>query len=160
MANPNEELIHKFYTAFVNKNYQTMLECYSEQIQFQDPVFETLKGNKAKAMWRMLVEKSKDLSVTFSNVSANDSSGSADWVAEYSYGKESRKIVNKVHATFTFQNGLIVSHKDSFSLWMWAGMALGATGYLTGFLPSVQNKIRKEAQSGLDLFIKRNKIVI
>ena len=160
MTHPNEDLIYKFYTAFSNKNYQTMVGCYSDQILFQDPVFEILKGNKAKAMWRMLIEKSKDLSITFSNISANDTSGSADWVAKYSYGKEGRKIVNNVYATFTFQNGLITSHTDQFSLWMWSGMALGATGYFTGFLPSVQNKIKKEAQSGLDLFIKRNKIVI
>jgi hypothetical protein len=37
-------------------------------------------------------------------------------------------------------------------------MALGTTGYLMGFLPNVQNKIKTEANTGLTMFMKRKKI--
>ena len=40
---PNEQLIHKFYTAFQNGDALTMKECYHPDIQFRDPAFGLLK---------------------------------------------------------------------------------------------------------------------
>jgi ketosteroid isomerase-like protein len=158
MGNPNEELIQKFYTAFASKNAQAMNECYTDDIQFEDPAFGKLVGIQAKAMWAMLLERSPELKIHFSNVQANDSSGSADWVAEYKFSKTGRTVVNRIHAEFTFRDGKIATHKDTFNLWKWAGMALGITGYLLGFTPSVQNKIKQEARSGLELYMKRKRL--
>jgi ketosteroid isomerase-like protein len=158
MANTNEELINKFYSAFQTKDSKTMNECYADEIEFTDPVFIGLKGMAAKAMWSMLCEKAVNFSLTYSNVKANETSGSADWIATYDFSKTGRKIENHIHAEFQFANGKIVKHTDKFNLWKWAGMALGITGYLSGFLPAVQNKIRTEANTGLQMYMKRNKI--
>ena len=61
MSEENQQLIEKFYSAFSNKNFEEMASCYSENIEFEDPVFGVLTGIKPSAMWRMLIEKSKDL---------------------------------------------------------------------------------------------------
>jgi hypothetical protein len=158
MAHPNEDTINKFYSSFSQKNIAGMLECYDDSIEFEDPVFGNLIGSKAKAMWQMLIERSTGLTLTFSNVSANDEVGEADWVAEYTFSKTNRKIVNKIHANFKFKENKIITHKDNFNLWKWSCMALGWKGYLLGFTPIVTGKIKSEAMSGLELYMKRKRI--
>ena len=158
MAHPNEQLIEKFYSAFQKKDSKTMNECYADTIEFSDPAFKSLKGNSAKAMWSMLCERAVNFSLSYSNIKADDNSGSADWIATYDFSKTGRKIENHIQAEFKFKDGKIISHKDSFNLWKWAGMALGIKGYLLGFLPSVQNKISQEAMTGLTMYMKRNRI--
>ncbi|MBK8395069.1 MAG: nuclear transport factor 2 family protein [Leptospiraceae bacterium] len=155
---PNEELLNKFYSAFQKKDFKTMGECYADTVEFNDPVFRGLKGNAARAMWQMLIERGADLKLTFSNIKANDIEGSADWVAIYPFSKTGRTVTNRIHAKFQFKDGKIINHKDHFSLWKWAGMALGATGYFMGFLPFIQNQIKSEANTGLTMFMKRKKI--
>jgi ketosteroid isomerase-like protein len=155
---PNEELLEKFYSSFQKKDPKTMGECYTDTVEFNDPVFKGLKGNTVRAMWQMLIERGADMTITYKNIKANDTQGSADWVAVYPFSKTGKIITNHIHAKFQFKDGKIVNHRDYFSLWKWAGMALGATGYLMGFLPFIQNQIKNEANAGLTLYMKRKKI--
>lgn len=64
-----------------------MGECYADTVEFNDPVFKGLKGNAARAMWQMLIERGAELKLTYSNIKANDTEGSADWVAVYPFSK-------------------------------------------------------------------------
>ena len=153
-----QDLIEKFYSAFQNKDSKSMIECYHNDVKFSDPIFQNLKGMQAKAMWMMLVEKAPELKIQFNNIKAEGDSGSADWIADYPYGKSGRKIHNVIHAEFKFKDGKIIHHKDNFNLWKWAGMALGLSGLLLGFTPMVQNKIRSEALTGLTMYMKRKKL--
>lgn len=154
----NEALIHKFYEAFQKKDGEAMAGCYHKDIEFSDPVFQDLKGVEAGAMWRMLTEKAADLQITFSDVSANDTQGSASWEAIYSFGKENRTIHNKIRASFEFKDGHIIKHVDRFNLWRWAMMALGARGFLLGWTPFVRAKLREESAKGLQMYMRRKKI--
>ncbi|MCZ8157491.1 MAG: nuclear transport factor 2 family protein [Leptospira sp.] len=156
--NSNEELITKFYTAFQSKDGNTMASSYHADAEFSDPAFQNLKGKEVGAMWQMLVERGQNLSIRFSNVKADDNKGSADWEADYSFSKTGRMVYNKIHAEFTFQDGKIKTHKDSFNFWKWTSMALGPIGTLLGWLPMIQNKVRKEAMTGLAMYMKRKKI--
>jgi hypothetical protein len=56
---------------------------------------------------------------------------------------------------FWFEDGLIKRQEDTFDLWKWASMALGPRALL-GWLPPVQNAIRKQAQRSLADYIKSN----
>ncbi|MCG6144168.1 nuclear transport factor 2 family protein [Leptospira bandrabouensis] len=155
---PNEELIQKFYTSFQNKDGQTMVSLYHPDIEFQDPAFGLLKGKEAVAMWLMLIERSQNLTIRFSNIKADESKGSANWEADYHFSKTGRIIHNKIHANFTFKDGKILTHKDHFSMWKWLGMAMGPVGYLMGWWPALGNKVRKEALTGLQLYMKRKRM--
>lgn len=136
-----------------------MNSLYSENIKFEDPIFGVIESWKPKAMWQMLCEKSgDDFEVRFGNIKEDGNKGSCDWEALYTFAKTGNKIHNKIHAEFTFQDGKIIDHKDTFSLYKWAGMALGIKGYLLGFLPSVKASIQKEVVTGFDLFVKRKKL--
>jgi ketosteroid isomerase-like protein len=150
----HEQLIHTFYTAFQRRDGEAMAACYHPDVQFSDPVFTDLKGAQAGAMWRMLCERGKDLVVTFTNVRADDRTGSAHWEAVYTFGKSGRKVHNVIEAAFEFRDGKIVKHTDSFDLWKWAGMALGPPGSLFGWFPPLQAAIRDNASKGLKAYIQ------
>src|SRR5688572_6923406 len=117
----NKELIHKFYTSFSNLNSDGMSRCYSDDIIFTDPAFGSLHGEEAKDMWRMLIQNSKgNLHIIFSDVKADEKTGSAKWIARYTFGKTGRPVVNHIHASFNFSGGKIIQHTDHFDIWKWS----------------------------------------
>jgi len=153
---PNENLVQKFYACFQKHDHQGMAACYHDEIEFSDPVFADLKGAKAKAMWRMLCERGKDLEITVTGIHADDQTGRAHWEARYTFSQTGRKVHNKIDAVLQFRSGKIIKHQDTFDLWRWARMALGVKGLLFGWMPSVQAKIRSAANKGLEIFISKS----
>lgn len=152
----NKELITEFYTAFANGDTQKMKACYADNIQFEDPAFGVLKGEKAGYMWEMLVKRSKgDLDVKFSDIIVNGNQGSAKWVATYIYSDTKRKVVNHISAKFEFEDGKIIKHTDDFDLWKWTKQALGFLGYLLGWSSFMKNKIQSQTTMLLSNYIKK-----
>ena len=152
---PNEELLKTFYTSFQQRNADGMTACYHAEIVFSDPVFQTLKGERAVAMWHMLLGRSKDIEIIFGDVQADEQSGSAHWEAKYTYSATGRKVHNVVNAQFRFQEGSILVHHDSFDIGKWASQALGMSGRLLGWTPFMQKAIRQRAAQTLDAYIAR-----
>lgn len=152
---PNAQLIETFYTAFQSRNADGMCACYHHEITFTDPAFGTLHGVQATSMWQMLVGRSKDLQITFSNVQADDKRGSAHWEAKYSFGSKRRPVHNIIEAEFVFKDGLIYQHTDRFNIWKWSSMALGVAGMLLGWSPFIQSAVRKNALGGLNAYMAK-----
>ncbi len=155
MSSDHAQLIHKFYEAFANKDAETMASCYRDDAKFSDPVFTNLDGAGARNMWRMLVERGKDLVVTHSDVVASERIVTAHWEAKYTFSATGRFVHNKIDARFEIEDGLIKVHRDTFDLWAWTRMALGPMGVLLGWSPIVQNKVRGQAMKGLAAFTKK-----
>ena len=146
----NEQIIQKFYESFAGNNADAMISCYADDIEFSDPAFGLLKGEDAKNMWKMLVERAKgNIKIEFKNVVADDKKGSADWTADYLFSKTGRKVFNEIHADFEFQDGKIIKHTDNFDLWKWSKQALGISGVLLGWSSFLKNKIQKNAREAL-----------
>ena len=151
--NSNENLIAKFYSAFAAADVKTMIECYHPKIHFVDPAFGLLKEEQVSDMWKMLLLRSKgSLKIEFSNIKADDSTGSANWVAEYNFSKTNRKVINKIAAEFIFQDGLIIKHTDNFDIWKWSKQAFGIKGFLLGWTGFFQNKVKEQALLSLKKF--------
>lgn len=152
----NESTIHKFYTAFANADATQMCECYHQDIEFRDPIFGLLKGNQVCNMWNMLIKSSKgNMQINFSDVKADEYTGSAHWKAKYNFSKTNRKISNSVQAQFQFKDGLIIKHTDDFDIWKWAKQAFGFKGLLMGWTGFMQNKIQQQAQDSLKKYTLR-----
>jgi ketosteroid isomerase-like protein len=150
----HEQLIAKFYTGFKNSDTAAMLACYHPDVEFSDPVFPNLRGQRAKAMWAMLTQRRADpADRTFSDVHTDATSGSAHWEAEYLFPGTGRKVHNRIDAKFEFQDGLIRRHIDTFDFWTWSAMALGPIGTLLGWTPFLKGKVRKQVATRLDQFI-------
>jgi SnoaL-like domain len=148
----NEKVIIKFYTDFQALDYRGMQEAYHIDAEFSDPVFGTLTAREVKAMWEMLLTRSKDLRISFRDVQASDSAGKCHWEAWYTFSKTGLPVHNIIDAQFEFKDGKIYRHHDVFSLWRWSRQALGTTGLLMGWSPWVQNKIRRSARKSLVAF--------
>ncbi|MEA2180480.1 MAG: hypothetical protein QOG77_3777 [Solirubrobacteraceae bacterium] len=154
MAHPNAELIERFYGAFTRLDGDAMAACYAPDVRFSDPAFGELRGDEAGDMWRMLTARAQDLVVTLAEHEADDTSGTAHWLADYTF-RTGRKVHNDVRATFRFAGGLILEHDDRFSFHAWSRQALGPVGLLLGWTPMLQSKVRSEARSGLEEFRAR-----
>ncbi len=154
--NANEKLITDFYTAFQNKDCKAMQACYHPDIVFNDPVFTNLKGNEAKAMWHMLTQAAKELTLQFNAIKANETTGSAHWEAFYPFSRTGRKVHNIIDAQFEFRDNKIIKHTDHFNFWRWSKMALGTSGLLLGWTPLIHNKVRATAGENLKKFIKEH----
>jgi ketosteroid isomerase-like protein len=155
-AHPNAVLIRRFYDAFAARDADAMAACYHPEIEFHDPAFGTLHGAQAVGMWRMLTERGKDLKVVASGIEADDDTGRAHWEAWYTFTATGRPVHNQIDATFAFRDGLIVRHHDHFPLWRWSRQALGLKGQLLGWLPPVQNAIRKQARGQLERYLAKS----
>jgi ketosteroid isomerase-like protein len=153
MPNANDELIQRFYAAFNRKDGAAMAACYTADAKFDDPVFPELKGKEPGEMWRMLTSRAGDLKVELREHEANDETGSAHWIATYTFTQTGRPVVNDVRAKFRFRDGLIAEHRDDFSFHSWSRQALGAPGLLLGWTPVLKGATRKKARAGLDEFM-------
>jgi ketosteroid isomerase-like protein len=150
----SEELIQRFYAAFARRDGDAMAACYAPDARFSDPVFIDLRGNEPGAMWRMLTNRAADLTVRLAGHDANGDIGHANWIADYTFST-GRRVHNDVNASFRFENGLIVAHRDSFSFYAWARQALGPTGLVLGWTPILRAKVQREARAQLDHFLGR-----
>ena len=147
-------VIEKFYTAFTNLDEEGMVSCYADDIQFEDPAFGILEGERAKNMWRMLCksQKEQNFKVTFSEVKMELEVGSAKWEAEYIFSKTGRAVHNKISASFELRDGLIVKHVDVFDLHKWAKQALGFKGFLLGGTAFFKRGLQKQTNHMLERF--------
>lgn len=146
---PNHALIERFYQSFQKRDAEGMVACYHPDVVFSDPAFVDLHGAEARGMWRMLCARGKDLTLEFSDVRADDSTGSAHWEAKYTFSGTGRHVHNVIDASFEIRDGKIVRHQDRFDFWRWTRMALGPAGLLLGWTPFLQNTVRKKARTGL-----------
>ncbi|MDC0742153.1 nuclear transport factor 2 family protein [Polyangium mundeleinium] len=149
-------MIEQFYRAFQKRDAEGMIACYHPDVVFSDSVFVGLSAAEARGMWRMLCERGKDLTLEFSDVHADDSTGSAHWEARYSFSATGRQVHNVIDASFEFRDGKIVRHTDRFDLGRWTRMALGLPGLVLGWTPFFQNAVRKKARKGLADYMAQN----
>ena len=152
-AEDNKQLIERFYSAFARHDGDAMAACYAPDARFYDPVFQELRGNEPGAMWRMLTSRADDLRIDLAEHDADDSTGTAHWLADYTFTQTGRQVHNDVRARFRFSDGLIAEHDDAFGFQRWARQALGPPGLLLGWTPIIQGPVRRRARAGLNEFM-------
>jgi hypothetical protein len=147
------QVIEELYGALNRHDGEAMARMYEPDGRFRDPAFGELSGAEAGDMWRMLTSRTEDLRVELREHSVDRNSGSARWIARYTFTNTGRPVVNEVEAAFLFsEDGLIEDHRDSFSFYHWARQALGPTGLALGWAPPMQAMFRRRARRGLAKF--------
>jgi ketosteroid isomerase-like protein len=152
---PNVALIERFYAALGAGDGAAMAASYAPGASFEDPAFGQLDATEAGAMWRMLTSRAGDLTVDVSEIEADADTGSARWIARYTFTQTGRHVVNDIRASFRFADGLIAEHRDRFDWWRWARQALGPPGLLLGWNPAFHNVVRNKARGTLAEFRAR-----
>lgn len=152
----NRQVIEKFYTAFQQLDYETMNECYSDDIIFSDPVFLTLKDDYARGMWEMLCKNARDFSLSFSNIQLLDEEyATCEWTASYTFSATGKKVVNKIKAFMRLKDGKIIEHSDAFRLSTWIAQALGWKGKLLGWTGFMKRAVQIKAKKNLIAFMEK-----
>lgn len=149
---PQNEVVDRFYGALARKDARAMADCYHPQATFEDPAFGPLDRVAACAMWAMLLGRSGDLAITHEVLASEASRVTARWEARYTFTRTGRPVRNRILATFTLRDGLILTHRDAFGFWSWSRQALGATGWLLGWTPWLKAKVRADALRGLSAY--------
>ena len=103
-------------------------------------------------MWRMLTGRAKDLSVELRSHDADESTGTANWVATYTFST-GRHVVNDIQARFVFDDGLISEHDDDFDFGTWARQALGPVGLADRHAAAAALQGHAKARDQLDEFM-------
>ena len=152
MEEQNRALIRTLYNSLDRHDGEGMAACYAPTAQFRDPAFGELSGAEAGDMWRMLTGRAEDLSVDLADHDANDETGTAHWIAHYTFTDTGRPVVNDVRARFRFAAGLIVEHVDEFSFFAWSRQALGPLGLALGWTPLLPILVRRRTRGRLDAF--------
>jgi ketosteroid isomerase-like protein len=147
----NRETIERFYEAFGQCNGAAMSAAYAADAHFCDPAFGDLQGPDIGAMWRMLTSRATDLKIELHEHEAEETSGSAHWIARYTFST-GRPVVNDIQAKFRFADGKIADHVDDFDFRRWARQALGPKGTLVALLPPLRAKARGQALDQLEQF--------
>jgi len=153
-SKPEVQLIETFYRAFQIRDYQTMASCYHPDARFRDEAFH-LSGNQPAAMWHMLCERGKDMTLEFS-VNEKDGKVTAHWEPKYHFSQTGRYVHNIIDAEFEFKDGKIINHIDRFDFWRWSRQALGLPGLLLGWSPFLKNKVSQMAMTNLKHFMQKN----
>jgi ketosteroid isomerase-like protein len=148
------QTIENFYSAFANYDVEKMVSYYHDDVEFTDPAFGTLKGERAKNMWRMLCQNPEDskLKISFSNINAANGKVTATWEGKYVFSKTGKKVHNIINAEFEFKDGKIIKHTDSFNLHKWAKQALGTSGFLLGKTSFFKKKLNAQTNKALSIF--------
>jgi uncharacterized protein len=154
MGTAGTELIDRFYAAFDAHDGETMAACYAQDATFSDPAFGELRGPEVGAMWRMLTGRAADLRVELVERQAGPDSGTAHWLADYTFTQTGRRVHNDVKATFRFADGLIAEHRDEFSFYAWSRQALGPVGLALGWTPLLHGAVTRKARQGLTEFME------
>jgi ketosteroid isomerase-like protein len=149
-----DDLIERFYAAFDRRDGDAMAACYANDARFSDPVFGWLDAAETRAMWRMLTGRADDLRVELVEHEVDASSGSARWIARYTFTQTGRPVVNEVRARFRFRDGLIVEHVDKFNFWRWSRQALGRSGTLLGWTPQLRLRVHRQARARLNRWMQ------
>jgi hypothetical protein len=155
MDQNNKEFIRRFYSALQTLDYQKMQEAYHPEASFTDPIFGNLNAVEVKAMWQMLLTRSQDLQVAYSNIQATQSSGRCRWEAWYTFSKTKRTVHNIVYSSFEFRDGKIYRQVDDFSLWRWSRYALGIIGLFLGWSGWIQDDVKQGARDSLKKFMEK-----
>lgn len=143
---PHEARVRELLEAIGRCDSDAVAACYHPDIFFSDPIFPSLRGEEAMAMWQSLLGRAQDLSLTVESVTADDSGARAIWVARYAFGEDRRPVVNRIDSLFAFREGRVVRHFDRYSFWRWSAQALGPVGTLLGWFGPFEWWVRKRTR--------------
>ena len=151
----NAALIERLYGALGQRDGAAMAGCYAHEARFADPVFD-LSGSEIGAMWTMLCSRARDLTVEWRDVRADDTAGSGDVEARYTFAATGRSVHNRIHSEFTFSGGRIATQRYAFDMGRWLHMAIGPIARVPGATGLLQRRVQRQARRGLDEWLERH----
>jgi hypothetical protein len=145
----------RFYEAFALGDFHTMGLLYAPHARFSDPVFRNLDTAQVRAMWQMLLTRSREFTLSYNIKDSSADRAQVIWIAEYIFTGTGRPVSNRVVTDMRFAANRIVQQQDHFSFWRWSRQALGLQGTLLGWSPLLQSRVRAQAMASLARSMER-----
>jgi SnoaL-like domain len=147
----SKQTIERFYKAFASLDSKTMAECYAQDAQFEDEVFQLRGRTHIGGMWAMLCAAIKKQGRADWKLEVRDiTDHSAHWEPTYRFSRTGNMVHNIIDAEFEFDSqGLIKRHRDRFDFWRWSRQAMGLSGVLLGWTGWMRNKVKRAATRSL-----------
>ena len=150
---PNEDLLHRLFSALDRHDHRTMASCYHPAATFRDIAFDLRGSRQIHGMWHMICKG--DIRATFKVVHVNDQEGRVRLVGRYTFGatksplKRGRPVRNVIDSRLRFRDGLIIEHRDICDARAWARSALGGPiGFLAGRIRFLRSHAAKKKLNG------------
>ena len=140
----------RFWDAFARRDADAVAAMYSPRATFEDPVFR-LEGEEIGRMWKMLLGRARDFSVSYGIAEALDGRGTVEWTARYLFGGR-HPVVNVVVSEIVFDGERIIRQVDRFEFPRWAAQALGLPGKLLGRFEWFRRAVSRKAARSLAQF--------
>ncbi len=143
---PNEELLTRLFRYLTEHDHCGMVDCYHDEATFRDIAFTLTGKRQIHAMWKMACSVNKvgidsDIVATVLEFSANDSTGRAVVVDDYTFRDTGRKVHNKIVSQFEFRENRIVKQTDDCDPVCWARQAFGGfQGFVAGNVGPIRRR--------------------
>ena len=129
----NALLLRRLFTSLQVQDAKAMADCYAPSATFHDIAFDLHDRREIHAMWKMICANPNPVRVTIERIEADDHSGRARIVDEYTFSDTKLPVVNPIESRFRFENGRIVEHRDECDAKEWGRQAIGGVkGWLAG----------------------------
>ena len=149
-THPNAAVLRRLFTSLDRHDDAAIAECYAPTATFRDIAFDLHGKDRIHGMWQMICRG--DIKVTIESVEADDLTGRARIVDEYTFSDTGRRVRNVIETRVRFDNGLIVEHRDECDPRRWASMALGG---VSGWIAGRSRFLRqKKAHGKLERFLE------
>lgn len=150
----NKQIVENFYDAFQRRDFETMNNCYSDDIVFSDPVYGILRNGEVSAKWRLFGKSVNKFELTIGDIDEIDNEYlTCKWSISYLDDGSGRHIENHVKAFMKIVDGQIIEHSDGFRLSTWVAQVYGFWGQLFGWTNYMKRKIQKSAIRKLNAFM-------
>jgi SnoaL-like protein len=137
----------RFYDALARRDGDAVAAMYASEATFEDPVFR-LKGADIGRMWKSLLGRARDFSVSYTIAYATPGRGSVELTARYLFAGR-RRVVNVIASDIEFDGEKITRQVDRFDFPRWAAQALGTPGKLFGRFGWFRRAVSRKAARGV-----------
>ena len=142
-------VLASFYDALARRDADAIKTLYAETAWFEDPIFR-LEGANIGRMWKGLLGRAKNFSVSYTIAQAASGRGTVEWTARYLFGGKN-PVVNVILSDLRLDDGLIIEQTDVFDFPRWAAQAMGTPGRLFGRFEWFRRAVSRRAAKGLGL---------
>lgn len=150
----NRELIKAYFLGFQNRDFESMRNCYDENIVYFDPLYHYLNGSHVISMWKCRYYDVKNFRLHFSDILTDDNEYyTIQYQISYVSGETGNVVNQTIKSYMRVCSGKIAEHSDAFSIHQWSSMVYGAIAKLIGWNRFYQNRLKKNARKKLLEFI-------
>jgi ketosteroid isomerase-like protein len=119
----NAGRLNELFSALNAHDHAAIARCYHEDAVFRDIAFHLCGRKRIHAMWHLICET--DIRTEVKEISADEVRGRALVVDTYTFSDTGRVVRNEIVGHFSFEDGLILDHRDECDPLAWARQAFG-----------------------------------